>query len=119
VAPARAHLLRASAQIPGPSATAVPHSLGIPLAPQASDMRSPWPTTGAAMVQPGRSAAVNPLNDWEQLPTHLSPDASLPPPAGSATIRVILADVRYRIPILIGTLAFTILIIVIGLMAIH
>lgn len=116
---ARDSLLRASAQILASSATPVAHSLVVPSAPQASGMRSPWPATGAAVVQPDRSAAVNPPYDWEQSATTLSPNAVMPPPTGPATIRFLIADERYRTPILIGTVAFTALIIIIGLVAIH
>jgi eukaryotic-like serine/threonine-protein kinase len=116
---ARDSLLRASAQILAPSANPVARSLPIPAAPQAPGMRSPWPATGVGVVQPGRSAAVNPSHDWERAATTVSPNAAPPRPTGLTTMRFIIADVRYRTPILIGTIAFTVLIIIIGLVAIH
>jgi serine/threonine protein kinase len=126
---ARDSLLHAAAQPMAPwapPATPVPQASPASAAPQAPGMQAPgvpapWPATSATGTQTGGGADAKPGQYWNQFAaTTRSPQQPLAArPTGLATMRIFIANEKYRAVVIIGAIAFMAVIILIGLVAYH
>jgi serine/threonine protein kinase len=65
------------------------------------------------------SLMVPPAYDWAQAATTVSPNAVPSRPTGLATVRLIIANEKYRTFVILGTVVFMVFIVIVGLVGLH